>query len=167
MFAKPLADMEAQPLAAKRGGSAAGLMASPVSLRNIIDKNASGRPVIRWRRIRPALKEAGRGVLRKGGGSSSSSSGMTASASSLLSASSMMEKKMAATSKSLGASNPLRFLQETCPEDVLPLILAFAGPQKAAALQRTNRHWKNIMDEETTWKVMCKELYKVREEYFT
>ena len=134
MFAKPLADMEAQPKQAA---------AMATSLRNIIDKNAAGRPVIRWRRIRPAL--TGRTVVRK-----------TSGASALASSSETTTKVVH------GAFNPLVFLQEQCPEDVLPLILAFAGPQKAAALYRTNRHWKNILEEEATWKVMCKELYKVR-----
>jgi hypothetical protein len=60
------------------------------------------------------------------------------------------------------AANPLLFLQESCPPDVLPLILAFCGPQQAAVLQRTNRHWRDLLAEETTWKVLCQELYKVR-----
>ena len=139
MFAKPVAvDVEAQPLKQQQRG----LMA-PVSLRTLMDKNQ--RPMMRWRRLRPlVIKEAGRVVLRKANFYHQSS----------------MAEKMPAMKMSL--SNPMRFLQEDCPEDVLPLILAFAGPQSAAVLYRTNRHWKNVMDEEATWKVLCQELYKVR-----
>jgi len=149
MFAKPLiTDMEAQPATSKRA------MIAPSSIRKIIEMNQNGRPMIRWRRLRPNLKEAGRIVLRKSSSSLSKTTQDTSSTSSL-------ETKMAST-QHLGASNPMRFLQENCPEDVIPLVLAYAGPQQAGVLKRTNRHWKYILDKETTWKVMCKELYKVR-----
>jgi len=58
--------------------------------------------------------------------------------------------------------NVLNFLQKDCPHDVLPKILAFAGPQKTAVLARTNHHWNKIITKEATWRVMCEELYKVR-----
>jgi hypothetical protein len=54
------------------------------------------------------------------------------------------------------------FLETECPQDVLPKILAYAGPKKAAALSKTNRFWKNVTSKEGTWRVMCEELYKVR-----
>jgi hypothetical protein len=57
------------------------------------------------------------------------------------------------------------FLETECPQDVLPKILAYAGPRKAAALSQTNRFWKNVTSKEGTWRVMCEELYKVR--YYT
>ena len=49
-----------------------------------------------------------------------------------------------------------------CPPDVLPLVLAFCGPQTAAALSKCNRHWMHVMQSEGTWRVLCEELYKVR-----
>lgn len=159
---KPFTDRQAQPpSAASRQTQQRGLI-NPVSIRNIlIEKNttANGRPSMRWRRLRPAaLKEVGRNVLLR-----KNSSNLTATSASASSSSSSLQK-MASTQKLLPQddANPLWFLQERCPEDVLPLILAFVGPQKAAMLQRTNRHWRNILNEEVTWKVMSQELYKVR-----
>ena len=111
-------------------------------IKNILIKNQ--RPIIRWRRLRPTVtKDAAGRSLRKQQQYHS-------------------EQKTMANTEQLAASNPLRFLQEDCPEDVLPLVLAFVGPQTAAVLQRTNRHWNNILQQEATWKVLCKELYKVR-----
>jgi hypothetical protein len=63
------------------------------------------------------------------------------------------------------SSNPamVTFLQGgACPRDVLPLVLAYAGPRTAQALARTDRFWHNLLREEGTWKVQCQELYKVR-----
>ncbi len=60
------------------------------------------------------------------------------------------------------AATLLSFLETNCPQDVLPKILAYAGPKKAAALSQTNRFWKNVTSKEETWRVMCEELYKVR-----
>ena len=54
------------------------------------------------------------------------------------------------------------WLQDDCPIDLLPLILAFAGPQTMSALARTNRFWNEIIQKESTWKTVCEELYKVR-----
>ena len=56
----------------------------------------------------------------------------------------------------------MQFLQEDCPEQVLPKILACCGPQQIAALNQTNKHWHSIIRKEATWKVLCEELYKVR-----
>lgn len=57
----------------------------------------------------------------------------------------------------------MEFLTTTCPIDVVPHILAYAGPQTCASLRRVNRHWKGILDEEETWRVLCEDLYKVSE----
>jgi hypothetical protein len=57
--------------------------------------------------------------------------------------------------------NVMEFLTGVCPEDVLPKILAFAGPQKTAALSKVNRVWRDIIAEEWTWRVICEDLYKV------
>jgi hypothetical protein len=58
--------------------------------------------------------------------------------------------------------NVLTFLQTSCPDDVLPRVLAFAGPQQIAVLQKTNRFWKTLLERDGTWRVLCEELYKVR-----
>jgi hypothetical protein len=58
--------------------------------------------------------------------------------------------------------NVMEFLIDVCPEDVLPKILAFAGPQKTAALSKVNRVWRDVIAEEWTWRVLCEDLYKVR-----
>jgi hypothetical protein len=57
--------------------------------------------------------------------------------------------------------NVMDFLIDVCPEDVLPKILAFAGPQKIAALSKVNRVWRDVIAEEWTWRVLCEDLYKV------
>jgi hypothetical protein len=58
--------------------------------------------------------------------------------------------------------NVMEFLIDVCPEDVLPKILAFAGPQKTAVLSKVNRVWRDVIAEEWTWRVLCEDLYKVR-----
>jgi hypothetical protein len=57
--------------------------------------------------------------------------------------------------------NVVAWMQEECPSDVLPKILSYAGPQMAAVLNRTNRFWRQTFQEESTWRTMCEELYKV------
>jgi hypothetical protein len=57
--------------------------------------------------------------------------------------------------------NVMEFLIDVCPEDVLPKILAFAGPQKTTALSKVNRAWREVIAEEWTWRVLCEDLYKV------
>jgi hypothetical protein len=60
----------------------------------------------------------------------------------------------------------MEFLIDVCPEDVLPKILAFAGPQKTATLSKVNRVWRDVIAEEWTWRVLCEDLYKVCSCYF-
>lgn len=57
----------------------------------------------------------------------------------------------------------MNWMENECPQDLIPRVLAFAGPQTAAALSRTCRFWKNVIDKESTWRTMCEELYKVRQ----
>jgi hypothetical protein len=68
------------------------------------------------------------------------------------------------TTETSEASTPnvMEFLIDMCPEDVLPKILAFAGPQKTAALSKVNRVWRDVINEDWTWRVLCEDLYKVR-----
>lgn len=65
------------------------------------------------------------------------------------------EKK---TSRSL---NIMEWLQQDCPQDLLPKILAFTGPQMIARLFQTNRFWYGVISQERTWQMLCQDLYKV------
>jgi hypothetical protein len=65
------------------------------------------------------------------------------------------------TESSESTPNVMDFLIDVCPKYVLPKILAFAGPQKTAALSKVNRVWRDVIAEEWTWRVLCEELYKV------
>jgi len=56
--------------------------------------------------------------------------------------------------------NVLIWMQNSCPMDVLPMIIAYAGPQKAQVLNQTNTYWHSIFSNETIWKQLCEELYK-------
>ena len=58
--------------------------------------------------------------------------------------------------------NLMQWLETKCPGDCLPKVLAFCGPQQTAALSRTNKHWNEVIRAESTWRVLCEELYKVR-----
>jgi len=64
---------------------------------------------------------------------------------------------------SFSAPNVMQWMQKDCPKDVVPLILAFAGPQKVAAIGKTNRFWCQVMDQEETWSRLCESLYKWKE----
>lgn len=57
-------------------------------------------------------------------------------------------------------NNVLQWLEHDAAKDAVPLILAFAGPQKCAALAAVSKHWYDLLHQETTWRVMCEELYK-------
>eukprot|EP00934_Nitzschia_sp_Nitz4_P001034 Nitzschia sp. Nitz4//scaffold69_size99277//56415//58111//NITZ4_004634-RA/size99277-augustus-gene-0.4-mRNA-1//1//CDS//3329556718//1034//frame0 len=60
-------------------------------------------------------------------------------------------------------SNPFHWLENDCPMNLLPYILAYAGPQTTCALSKTNKFWRDAIDKESTWKVLCEELYKWKE----
>ena len=70
-------------------------------------------------------------------------------------------KAESAESSRPSTPNVMHFLTGVCPEDVLPKILAFAGPQKTASLSKVNRVWRDVVADEWTWRVLCEELYKV------
>ena len=59
------------------------------------------------------------------------------------------------------ASSLMEWLQKDCPQDLVPRVLAYAGPQTTAALSKTCRFWKEMTDKESTWRILCEELYKV------
>jgi len=56
--------------------------------------------------------------------------------------------------------NVMTWMQSSCPMDVLPMIIAYAGPQKAQVLHRTSTFWHSIFSDETIWRQLCEELYK-------
>ncbi|GKY97959.1 hypothetical protein MPSEU_000753900 [Mayamaea pseudoterrestris] len=57
----------------------------------------------------------------------------------------------------------VHWLQSACPRDLLPKILALAGPQTTRSLYETNAHWKKLIEEEATWKILCMDSYKWKE----
>jgi F-box domain len=70
----------------------------------------------------------------------------------------------AAAAENGNSNNPLLWLEQDCPSDILPKILAYCGPQQVAALAKTNTTWQaRIVGQEPLWRVLCEELYKVRE----
>jgi hypothetical protein len=69
---------------------------------------------------------------------------------------------MVPTSSRPKVLNVVQWLGEECPEDLLPTILAYAGPKTTAALTKTNKRWNDMIRQESTWKVLCEDLYKVR-----
>lgn len=76
--------------------------------------------------------------------------------------SSALRKQLPVLDTTGATPNVMEFLTEYCPPDVLPKILAYAGPQKAASFAQVNRYCRDIMEEQWTWKCLCEELYKVR-----
>ena len=67
-----------------------------------------------------------------------------------------------AATKDAAHAAAYHWLADDCPLDILPHVLAFAGPQTTSALSKTNQHWRNaIMKREGTWRVLCEETYKV------
>lgn len=62
-------------------------------------------------------------------------------------------------------SNVLRWMQELCPSDILPKILSYCGPQCMSVLSKTNRFFRETMQQEGTWMVLCTELGKVSFDY--
>lgn len=55
----------------------------------------------------------------------------------------------------------MSFLQDSCPSELLPKILAYCTPQKIATLSRVDWTWYRIIMDDATWRVLCEELYKV------
>lgn len=60
----------------------------------------------------------------------------------------------------MAPENVLQWLCVSCPTDVIPHILAFCGPQMTSRLQRVSRFWHKAIQEESTWKILCEDLYK-------
>lgn len=62
----------------------------------------------------------------------------------------------------MNTSNALVWMECHCPNDILPHILAYAGPQIFSSLNQTSKFWHGVMAEESTWRVISEDLYKVR-----
>lgn len=63
--------------------------------------------------------------------------------------------------KLIETSPVLKWTERECPQDVIPKILAFCGPQTTATLYQCNRFWHGLISSDNTWRVLCEELYKV------
>lgn len=59
--------------------------------------------------------------------------------------------------------NALTMMEKSCPMDVIPMIIAYAGPQTAQVLNQTSKFWHSVFENESTWKQLCEELYKWKE----
>lgn len=56
--------------------------------------------------------------------------------------------------------NALQWLSRDCPADVLPHVLSYCGPRMMVHIRRVNKFWRDIIEQESTWKVLCQDLYK-------
>jgi hypothetical protein len=64
--------------------------------------------------------------------------------------------------------NVLQWLEASCPNDVVPKVLAFCGPQLTSTLMATNRYWfQLIARNDGTWRSLCEGLYKVCHNLFS
>ncbi|CAB9526278.1 expressed unknown protein [Seminavis robusta] len=60
--------------------------------------------------------------------------------------------------------NVMQWLEICCPNDVLPKVLAFCGPQMTATLMATNRYWFHLIaHNDGIWRGLCEGLYKWKE----
>ena len=58
--------------------------------------------------------------------------------------------------------NVVQWLESSCPNDVVPKVLAFCPPQLTFALMATNRYWFHLIARnDGTWRSLCEGLYKV------
>jgi len=55
----------------------------------------------------------------------------------------------------------VHWMNECCPNDVIPYIYAFLGPKLTQTLGDLTPYFESTLAEEQTWKVLCEELYKV------
>jgi len=68
-----------------------------------------------------------------------------------------------ALTPSSGPLNVMHWMQNECPKDVVPLVLAFAGPQSIATIGKINRYWHQVIEQEATWRQLCESMYKWKE----
>ena len=58
--------------------------------------------------------------------------------------------------------NVVQWLEACCPNDVVPKVLAFCGPQMVNTLMGTNRYWYQLIAQtDSTWRSLCEGMYKV------
>lgn len=60
------------------------------------------------------------------------------------------------------SAQAIRYMADDCPPEVLPLILAFCGPQQTKALSLVSKQFYAQINTERTFRVLSEELYKVR-----
>jgi hypothetical protein len=58
--------------------------------------------------------------------------------------------------------NVMEFLIYVCPRTFSRRSSHLQAPQKTAVSSKVNRVWRDVVAEEWTWRVLCKDLYKVR-----
>ena len=73
-------------------------------------------------------------------------------------------RRQTAASGHSNSSGLMHWLETDCPQELIPRVLAYAGPQTTAAVSLTCRFWKEIVERESTWRILCEELYKVCEQ---
>jgi len=56
--------------------------------------------------------------------------------------------------------NVLSWIHDEAPMDLIPKILAFAGPQKVAALSTLNKSWRRLCWTEPVWQTLCEDYGK-------
>jgi len=54
----------------------------------------------------------------------------------------------------------LDWLEQDAPQDILPKILSFAGPQKVLALSKVNRTWNHLCESEAVFRTLCEDFGK-------
>lgn len=59
------------------------------------------------------------------------------------------------------SAQAIRYISEDCPPEVMPLILAFCGPQQTLALSLVSKQFHAQINTERTFRVLSEELYKV------
>lgn len=57
-------------------------------------------------------------------------------------------------------SKVLSWMEYQAPDDILPKILSFAGPQTVQILSKVSRHWNKLACSETVFRTMCEDYKK-------
>lgn len=59
-----------------------------------------------------------------------------------------------------GESKVLFWMEYDAPDDIIPKILSFAGPQTVQVLSKVSRHWNTLACSETVFRTMCEDYGK-------
>jgi hypothetical protein len=87
---------------------------------------------------------------------STSAIGVARSPSSTLTSSSVVTTLPASKPK----QNILTWLQNDAPQDIIPKVLSFAGPQKHQVLSKVNKTWRDICLTEGVFRTLCEDYRK-------